>query len=199
MSSDLFLYKRDLADVTMGAEVVLALTSPASTEKASILRFADEKRRQRRAAELVFRGRHDNDSRCWEIEGRTGTIAVRLSEVSVPSLIAIYHSIHNASSPRADTTPRLVTVWALDLAQDSPAMDPYRRPILDFIISGRSVPNDIKHQGVIKLLDFELAQRSRVPVQIFPVPVSLRTNLIIVQLRDNWGGERTCIHRIGVY
>lgn len=197
--------KRDYADITMGAEVVLAFTSRArTTEKDSLIPSLFGTGPQRRAAELVFRSRHEADGRCWEIDGGAGTIAVRLAEFLTPTVVAVHQSLQHQLSPRAIMAPRRLTVWAIDRGtvstnQGFRVESRERRPISDFLVPGRTVPNDLKGGSVVKVMDFEFSQQSGVPAQVFPVATSPKTDLIIVEVEENWGGERTCIQRIAVY
>ncbi|KAJ7736337.1 hypothetical protein DFH07DRAFT_779684 [Mycena maculata] len=178
--------KRDYADITMGAEVVLAFTSRAYiAERDSVVPFFWETGPQLRAAQLVFRSRLDNDGRCWEIDGGAGTIAVRLSEFLVPTAVAVHQSIQHQLSPRANMAPRRLTVWAVDSEGSNQAESTgrERRLINDFLVSGRTAPKDIKGRSVLKLMDFEFSQQSGVPVQVFPVATSHKTDLIILEVR----------------
>lgn len=156
---------------------------------------------QQRAAELVFRNRHEGDGRCWEIDGVAGTIAVRLSELCTPTSIAVHQSIQHQLSPLAAMAPRRLAVWVLDgkTTEGYLAESRERKPIGDFLISGRTLPKDIRGRSVVKVMDFEFVQNSGVSAQVFGISSSPRTNLIIVEVKENWGGNRTSIQRIAVY
>jgi hypothetical protein len=185
----------------MGAEILLAFTSRAYiTERDSVIPAFYDAGPQRHAAELVFRTRLENDGRCWEIDGGTGTIAVRLSESLTPTEIVLYQSIQHQLSPRAIMAPRFLSVWAVtETNQGYPRESREHRPIKDFLVSGRAVPKDIRGSTVVKVMDFEFAQQAGVHAQVFHIATAPKTDIIVVEVRENWGGERTCIQRIAVY
>ncbi|KAJ6567793.1 hypothetical protein B0H10DRAFT_1965251 [Mycena sp. CBHHK59/15] len=192
-------HKHDYADITMGARVELAFTSRSYTSEETL--FAALFAPQQRAAELVFRSRHEGDGRCWEINGVTGTIAVRLSELLTPTAIVVHQSIQHQLSTRAVMAPRRLAVWTIvgGTAEDSLAESREHKPVGDFLVSGRTLPKDIRGRSVVKVMDFEFTRNSGVSAQVFPIPSSPRTNLMIVEVKENWGGNRTCIQRIAVY
>ncbi|KAJ7026469.1 hypothetical protein C8F04DRAFT_1268112 [Mycena alexandri] len=189
--------QRNYADITMGAEVVLAFTTRSHiTEKDSLLPSFYNNGPQRRAAELVFKTRHEDDGRCWEIDGGIGTIAIRLSESIIPTAIAVHQSIQHQLSSRAISAPRTLAVWAV---QEEILDESTGRSIVDFLTTGSTVPKDLKGKQAVKLLDFEFVQAAGVATQMFPIATSHRTDLIIVEVQENWGGKRTCIQRITIY
>ncbi|KAJ7631941.1 hypothetical protein DFH06DRAFT_1337463 [Mycena polygramma] len=193
--------KCNYADVTMDARVEMDFTSHSYTMKNTFFASLFGPGPETLAAELVFRSRHEGDGRCWEISGSTGTIAVRLSQTLAPAAIAVHQSIQHQLSSRTVMAPRQLTIWAIDggTTEGQPHANREHKPIDDFLVSGRSVPKDLQGQKVVNIMDFEFAKNSGVSSQVFLVPSSPRTNLIIVEVRDNWGGNRTCIQRIGVY
>ena len=192
-------HRRDYADITMGACVELAFTSRSYTTEDAL--FSALFSPQQRAAELVFRSRHEGDGRCWEIDGVTGTIAVRLPELLTPTAIVVHQSIQHQLSLRAAMAPRRLAVWAIDWGTIEGYLveSKERKPIGDFLIPGRTLPKDIRGRSVVNIMDFEFTRNSGVAAQVFPVPSSPQTNLIIVEVKENWGGNRTCIQRVAVY
>ncbi|KAJ7621793.1 hypothetical protein DFH06DRAFT_1143529 [Mycena polygramma] len=192
------LYRKfDYADTTTGAKVEMAFTSRSHTTEKTL--FAGYFNPQERAAKSVFRSRLEGDGQCWEITGVTGTIAVWLSQSLTPTAIAVHQSIQHQLSSRANMAPRHLAIWALDDREGHKYEGRESKPISEFLVLGQKLPKQIANRRVVNVLDLEFSRNSGLSAQIFPITSSPRTNLIIVEVKGNWGGRRTCIQRIGVY
>ncbi|KAF9006291.1 hypothetical protein BDZ89DRAFT_1144869 [Hymenopellis radicata] len=209
-------HRRDFAEITTGAQVVLALTSPSITVERvswfrhhalSLLSGCDfDGSRQLSSAQQVFRERDEYDGTCWMFAGKHGSIAVLLSESTSPTSIVLHQPIHHQLSERtASQAARQVVVWGLpDPEQDQRAPPEHNQNTSGLerftaLGYGTSLPRSISREAqLIKLGEFEFAKNSGVSRQVFPMHTTHLVEMVVVEVMDNWGAERTCVHRISI-
>lgn len=157
--------------------------------------------RHAEAAELVFRSRDPEDGRCWKFSGASGHIAIKLSESVNPRYLAIHQPIqHQLSDHASAEAPRHLEVWGIPELQDRsmPVDDALERRTLklaQFQASGYGLPRFLHETDeVVQIGEFEFSARSGKVSQTFPLISQGALKAVIIDIRDNWGGDETCVH-----
>jgi len=136
---------------------------------------------------------------CWAIDGKRGHIGVQLSESVRIMSISINHVapwlISEADSRRA---PRRMVLWGR--VKDVSAV-----AVSDSCTSDCFSPSAVSPRRLerfVRLADFVYDNTSDRRLQVFDVDHQHITNTfsaVVLQIRDNWGANSTCLYHFGVY
>ncbi|CDO73919.1 hypothetical protein BN946_scf185016.g76 [Trametes cinnabarina] len=182
--------RRNFALDLDGAIIIPALTSPSSSVGPAIQSIPGN----------VLRG--DLDGGCWSFAGNQGQIGIRLSQKINPTHVAVDMLTSYAFDPRA---PRDTIVWGIVDGSAS-------RLIFDADL--RQYRETVAHYGVgpaqtlgydfLPLAFFQYNTTAAFPLQVFHIasPViasSMMFGVVVIEFRNNWGGDATRVCRLRVH
>lgn len=138
---------------------------------------------------------------CWLTHPSNAQLGVVLAEPIYPTHITIDHAPIQAVADVGEA-PRTIVVWGM--VDGGENLSRYKR--LTLHLGAEHVPHPLPAVGdhtIIPLASFEY-DISQTPSQTFPVYDYIRHSgidfaIVILQIRTNWGSEKTCLYRIRVH
>ena len=135
---------------------------------------------------------------CWAFSGPRGQLGIDLSERIHVHNVTIDHIAQELAADIGQA-PRIVAVWGrIDGEKNI-------RKARVYMDAALSTPLQ-KTDGAVylPLLQFEYKLSSASHIQTFAIPEEIRSlqiahNVVIVQIKDNWGSSQTCLYRIRVH
>jgi len=200
----------DFALLRMGAFPITKLTSRSPSLRSLPRRFSGTYKRKHatqmmtNSAELAL----DPDIQpgsCWLMEASTGYLGVALPFPVLVSNVTVDHIAWELVSHVRDA-PRSVVVWGL-IENVSPAF--YHAPFLSKLQPPKAAvdlaisfnPNSTFME--LARLEYDWTQTSShiqsVPVRSVVVETGIAFEIVILEVKSNWGAERTCLYRFRVH
>jgi hypothetical protein len=137
---------------------------------------------------------------CWSFHGHTGTFGVVLDSPNVtPSRIVIHHWASNSTT--LSQAPREVTVWGLVDGEENMKAYSQFRPALPS--TSIILPLSITREGrflPLASLNFDVTAKSlRQNYPLTTLSYGFDFGVIVFDIHNNWGGERTSLCSISIY
>lgn len=144
---------------------------------------------------------------CWRFPGSRGHVAIQLEKPSNISAITVGYPLRENLSPgMVLQAPKLFRVWGVPAQEvGSHCVFPdNRQQLLSRFAGSRSVKKPLSGRSIAyQLIEFQYdihrpRLRQKFPIRegacsTFPIVV------IVVEVMENWGGETTCVYRVGVH
>ncbi|KAI9069635.1 hypothetical protein FKP32DRAFT_1559301 [Trametes sanguinea] len=181
--------RRNLALIQDGARAIPRLTTPNDSGPApeGALQSLDFRRPS-----------------CWSFPGNHGQLGIRLSRKVIPTYIALDMAYPNPTEGKSHA-PRHVIFWGVVDGDSNHAK--YEKVLYenkDAVARYGTGPAQTLGYTFIVLADFEYDGTSPFPLQAYRVagPVvdaEMVFGVVVVEVRSNWGGERTAICGVRVH
>lgn len=198
-------YPRNFAKRVDGACYLKALTSPSYNLRSSRFFQYFKSKDSSRTTSLSTALDDTMTSDCWEFSGPRGQLGVRLSEQTRIAAVSIIHPHRRTLPPAAaGKAPKTFALWALYSNTTSFPVDSPSRDISQFLLSSR--PHSLSYPGKFILLvngtyDLSLStthQYFNVSSPLYGA-LSLPSDIVILEILDNWGSNTTCLYNIGIH
>ncbi|KAJ3566229.1 hypothetical protein NP233_g7128 [Leucocoprinus birnbaumii] len=143
---------------------------------------------------------------CWEFSGDQGVLGVFLAEPTSIKSVGIGH-VHPdlVSHTSASKSPRKFRLWASHKDQIVIPSNYTSKSAFEFSKKSHFSSSSFIKAGetFVSLLDFEFNPRFESPFQEFPLihdswSSDLKFRAVILEVVENWGGERTCLYHFSI-
>lgn len=143
----------------------------------------------------------------WLINGHSGQLGIRLSEVARLSHVTVDH-VPEIPPTTIETAPRKMILWGVVDGEDNLAKYHSLRNkatgILSVLLATRPPPPIHHHLLFLPLVAFDYSIHVMDHDQTFPLlpPVvnsEMDFGVVVLEIVDNWGGSTTCLHRVRVH
>ncbi|KAK1233201.1 SUN domain-containing protein 3 [Marasmius sp. AFHP31] len=134
--------------------------------------------------------------RCWTFSGSTGHIGIALADPIVVTHVVLHHPDHRElSHGLLAQSPSQLTLWSL-LPSNAASVG-----LLE-VVSGKKFtspknqrsPGDFVHLG-----NFTYDATSEPQRTVFEVSSEFVSSLVVVEIAENRGSDRTCLYRISIH
>ncbi|OSD01993.1 hypothetical protein PYCCODRAFT_1501530, partial [Trametes coccinea BRFM310] len=188
------VHHRNFALVQAGARVIPRLTFPNDSVDAP----ADN------APERALQEPYSRSPTCWSFPGDQGQIGIRLSHKISPTNIVL-DVPYKTWTEGLSQAPRQVVLWGVvDGAANQATYEQDLQAYRNGIAHHGSGPTKSLGYTFLALAIFEYDATTAFPIQTYRVadPVidsQMEFGVIVVEVRSNWGGERTSLCGIRVH
>ncbi|EIW74888.1 hypothetical protein CONPUDRAFT_77697 [Coniophora puteana RWD-64-598 SS2] len=189
----------DFALSSAGAQVIHELTTQATGLR---IPFLSPKVHP---PELALKPNKEIGS-CWRINARHGQLGVFLATPIAVTHVTIEHP-PKQMSPEIELAPQIIIVWGLVMEKEKNlAAEGITLPsdLAQALGSRKSPPIALSRDVYAPLAFFVYNISSPNPVQTFPVfedakALKIMTEIVVVEIMDNWGAGATCLYRVQIH
>lgn len=143
---------------------------------------------------------------CWEFQGSQGHLAIRLPRPSKLTALSIHYFPFHELSPQGQLqAPRTIVLWGLVRSPKAELVSRFpesRQPSGAFLRRGHVLPDGIEPGDVfvpVANATFNVKLSLRKQIVDFENAAHFLFDVIVVEVKDNWGGDSTCMYHVGVH
>ncbi|KAJ3739001.1 hypothetical protein DFH05DRAFT_1530658 [Lentinula detonsa] len=196
----------DIARFSNGASIIPALTTstarsstPSFLHKLHTLWHGVDMSQIESNPPLVIL--EDSSTDCWEFQGRQGHVTISFPDTSVlKSVLFNFPDQKLVTADRLHQAPRELHLWALTpLEQLNMTSEDLLESWQRFVTVEELVDSSFFNSSVAF---FQVAQLTYNPLdgqQDISLNYTVPTSTIVLEIRDNWGDDSTCLYGIQVY
>lgn len=144
-----------------------------------------------------------NIGECWEFQGDTGHVGIALPvRVQISEIAVNYISAALVSPQAIRRAPKNITLWGLMDGSNGGYVsgNPDQRSTLSFTQSNLLPPTAHTMDYFIALGSINYNITALPLLQTSPVSGhNLTFKMIVVEVKENWGADTTCMYTFGVY
>ncbi|KAI6006110.1 hypothetical protein EDD15DRAFT_2127878, partial [Pisolithus albus] len=144
---------------------------------------------------------------CWRLPGRLGQIAIAFRDIVRVTHIMVDH-IPVGLTNATESAPRKLLLWGMVDGKDNlvkyHSLRNSATGTLRELLTARTAPGLSRGMPFIPLVRFDYNIHATNHTQLFPILDSVAATgmdfgIVVLEILDNWGGELTCLYRVGIY
>ncbi|KAK0430342.1 hypothetical protein EV421DRAFT_1913008 [Armillaria borealis] len=200
--------QQDHALLSNGAKVIAELTSvtymldrlPLSSKIKLSMFGTDPCLAHIASPKVVFR---ENEECCWSFKGNHGHVSIKLSDRIHPTHFVAHGPppLLPLSDDACKQFPCHIVLWGR-IKENHTRSGNYAQSDLTlanrFHSSSRRIPQSLSMAQFLKLATYEYPFDDPSSIQDVSLSLNVSIDALTIEVTDNWGGDVTCLHRMGI-
>ncbi|KAK0468706.1 hypothetical protein IW261DRAFT_1426216 [Armillaria novae-zelandiae] len=149
---------------------------------------------------VIFR---ENEEHCWSFKGNHGHVSIKLLNRIHPTHFVAHGPppLLPSSDDVCKQSPRHIVLWGRIKESDTRSGN-YTQSDLTlanrFHSSSRRIPQSLSMAWFLKLATYEYPFNDPSSFQDVSLSSNISIGALTIEVTDNWGGNVTCLHRMGI-